>query len=391
MPHSRTAADPFPGVIGTFMGRDALRLAVSALDLAPTDVALLPAYLCVEVLKPFQTRCNVRFFDVGPDTAIDPQILVRQLTKHRPKVVLFINYFGFLQPRRAEIQKLCAANGALLIEDCAHSLLTEGSGKTGDWVIHSFRKILPLPDGGGLKANTHPERLAPQFRPRLLTDILSALILLKSKLKVTHDAFSRSGLTVRSRPTAPATSPPPGNPRLLPMSSVARRRMKRLDFAALTAQRRQDFQFWLEWTAQVPGAVPLFDCLPPGVCPMGFPILLPDREPVKSRLEKDGLVMRTHWHLPEAVGAEHVHAHHLARRSLTLPLGHELSKKDRHCAMRFAAELSHRGALAAGPARTCSKHELAGPEAGAPAGPTGLGRTRATKLTQGSAGGATLG
>ena len=320
---------PFPGVIGTFMGRDALRLAVSALGLAPSDVALLPAYLCVEVLKPFLANCRVEFYDVGRDTAIDPAELERLLIRHQPKVVLFINYFGFLQPARAQIKDLCIRHGARLIEDCAHSLLTEGSGATGDWIIHSFRKILPLPDGGGLKVNNGSELPHPRFRPRIYADLLSLLIVIKSAVKVKSTTFSRAGLTSRAKLLAGAPCSPVEIPRLLPMSIFARRRMRRLDFAVVTARRRDDFQFWLEWSTQTEGVTPLFDRLPPGVCPMGFPALVRNREGVKSLLERRGLLVRTHWHLPESVGGEFVNSRWLAGQSLTMPLYPEFNAADR--------------------------------------------------------------
>lgn len=319
----------FPGVIGTFMGRDAIRLAASALGLSSSDVALLPGYLCVEVLKPFLERCRVEFYDVRPDTSIDPQVLQQQLTRYHPKVVLFINYFGFLQPHRAEIKQLCAGHGALLIEDCAHSLLTEGSGDTGDWVIHSFRKILPLPDGGGLKANTRREVLHPRFRSRMCSDVLSVLIVLKSWLKVRHKAFSRAGVTASVRQGETTYHAPDDVPCLLPMSTLSQLRLRGLDSATIKAKRRRDFQFWLEWCAKFSGVTPLFDRLGHGVCPMGFPVIVRDREVLRSRLEREGLLIRTHWHLPPSVGSEFVHSHCLANETLTLPLYHEFADPQR--------------------------------------------------------------
>ncbi|PYS07852.1 MAG: hypothetical protein DMG15_28995, partial [Acidobacteria bacterium] len=43
----------FPYLIGTFMGRDALSLAVSYLDLTKDDTVVLPVFTCQDVLKSF--------------------------------------------------------------------------------------------------------------------------------------------------------------------------------------------------------------------------------------------------------------------------------------------------------------------------------------------------
>ena len=58
---------PFPEVIGIFMGRDVLSLAISCLDLDSDDAVLLPAYLCREVVKPFLRKTQVKFYDLRPD------------------------------------------------------------------------------------------------------------------------------------------------------------------------------------------------------------------------------------------------------------------------------------------------------------------------------------
>ena len=88
--------NPFPGVIGTYMGRDALLLAVSSLDLGPDDTVLLPAYLCREVLRPFLGKVRVEYYDVRPDLTVNPEYIELKLIQNRVKMMVIINYFGFL-------------------------------------------------------------------------------------------------------------------------------------------------------------------------------------------------------------------------------------------------------------------------------------------------------
>lgn len=113
------------------------------------------------------------------------------------------------------------------------------------------------------------------------------------------------------------------------MSSFALSGMRRLEFSEIVAKRRADFQFWLEWFAKIDGIIPLFDSLPSGVCPLGFPVLVRDRTRWRTRLEQVGLLIRIHWHLPTSVGREFVNSHRLADESLTLPLYPEFSRKQR--------------------------------------------------------------
>ncbi len=317
--------DPFPDVIGTFMGRDALSLAVSALRLRADDAMLMPAYVCPEVLRPFLGKTSVRFYDIRPDLGADLDQVERATADGRVKMMMIINYFGFLQPDRAEIRRICDTKGIVLMEDCAHSLFTKGSGDTGDVAIYSFRKLLPVPDGGGLSTRL-AERVTPRFYPKAYSNALSLLIAIKLKLRVRLDLFSRAGLTDRAKSfrRGSTTTAATTSGRTLPMSSFAWRGIRRVSFADIVERRRRDFEAWLDAARRTNLMTPVFDILPPGVCPLGFPVTVHDRPSLRARLERAGMPVKIHWHLPPAVGPEFSHSHQLSARILTLPLDVEL-------------------------------------------------------------------
>lgn len=65
-----------------------------------------------------------------------------------PDILIFVHYFGKCAKSRQLID-FSLDNGAWLIEDAAHCLLPEGNiGNSGDFVIYSPHKLLPIPDGG---------------------------------------------------------------------------------------------------------------------------------------------------------------------------------------------------------------------------------------------------
>ena len=311
------------------MGRDALSLAVSSLRLRADDAVLLPAYICPEVLRPFLGTTRVRFYDIRHDLAADLDEIRLSTSDGRVKMMMIINYFGFLQPDRTEIRKLCSEQGIVLMEDCAHSLLTDGSGDTGDLAIYSFRKLLPVPDGGGL--TTHLEQtVRPCFYPKTYSNALSILITIKLWLKVRVDLLSRAGLTARTKSLLPETTMTGAiDGRILPMSSFARRGIRHASFADIVANRRRDFEFWLGAARRTSLFTPVFDTLPPGVCPLGFPVRAHDRQSLRARLEGAGVPLKIHWHLPPAVGPEFTNSHQLSARILTLPVYPDLSRRER--------------------------------------------------------------
>ena len=99
--------NPYSAFIGTFMARDALSLAATYLGLTRDDAVLLPAYLCKEVLRPFAGRCRVLFYDLEDDLSVDPARIERWLARERVRLLVIVDYFGFLQPHRRELATLC--------------------------------------------------------------------------------------------------------------------------------------------------------------------------------------------------------------------------------------------------------------------------------------------
>ncbi|MGE5592010.1 MAG: hypothetical protein ACM3ZA_15555 [Bacillota bacterium] len=152
--------------------RSALRLALQLEGLGAADASardpvgevLLPAYLCDTVIPPFRQRgLGVRFYDVRPDLSVDLADLSRRLGDQtgqgRIWAVLFIHYFGFLQPepvRRffADLRhRGFGAGSPLVLEDLTHAVWTDlPGGPVGDYAVASYRKFgLPF-DGGFLWA-----------------------------------------------------------------------------------------------------------------------------------------------------------------------------------------------------------------------------------------------
>lgn len=341
---SRVRIPQLPGVIGTFMGRDALALALSALKLGQQDTVLLPAYTCQEVLKSFATRVNIEFYDVCADLTIDPDELRPRLKRKKVGMLLITDYFGFLQPSRRELRKLCDEHGASLIEDCAHSLLTEGAGETGDYAIFSLRKLLHVPDGGGLRVNKRDTSLAPEFYPSLYSNILSVTAIIKSGLNIHSEMLSRARVASTTQSLVPRVTDSNEKERTLPLSYFTRTGMTKASFNEVIRKRREDFLFWQELCANNRSLIPLFTDLPAHVCPFGFPVLVEKRTALEDRVRRSGIPLSVHWRLDRTLAPECTVSQDLSTRMLTLPLFPHLADKQREVLAKLLSEESlHRG------------------------------------------------
>jgi len=124
-------------------GRSAL---AKGLDSLPKDMisgrAWLPSLCCPSIAYPFLRRGFRLFFYSSPESASLPRFLPGD-------VFLYIHFCGF--PNRsaeAALKAIPVPERPFIFEDCVHALFTPGVGMFGDFILYSFRKFLPVPDGG---------------------------------------------------------------------------------------------------------------------------------------------------------------------------------------------------------------------------------------------------
>ena len=139
-----------------FSGRNALWHAMKILGLSQDSEVLIPSYNCGAEIDPIiQWGAKVRLYRVGPKLRIDLDHLRGKMDKNT-KALLVTHYFGFPQDIDV-IRKMCDEKDLCLIEDCTHAMLSTCKnrplGSFGDISIFSFKKFLPVPDGGLMVIN----------------------------------------------------------------------------------------------------------------------------------------------------------------------------------------------------------------------------------------------
>lgn len=105
------------------------------------------------------TTTDTHFVSSCVSSAIEETVpLSRELTP-KTGAILVIHEFGFPHPKLKELREIANARKIPLIEDCAYAFGTDGTGSTGDYVIHSLTKTFPVQFGGILvgKHFTHEE------------------------------------------------------------------------------------------------------------------------------------------------------------------------------------------------------------------------------------------
>lgn len=342
---SALAGQPFPftsrPLAFYYRERNALYHLFRALRRDEADWALVPDYHHGNEVKAIRAAgFGVRFYPIGRDLTANLDALA-ELCKERPRVLLLIHYLGWGQPLD-EILALCRRLEIVTVEDCALSLLSENEGVAlgarADHALFCLYKTLPVPNGGLLVHNGHDggTEVAPASGSCGLTSLTArtldlaidgvrgrnehiggAIAALKAKVgraltrsaihrwPVGDDGFDQSGVHLR-------------------MSRLSQHLLDRFDYSDIRARRRENFASLRSLLA---GEVtPVRDDLPPGVCPLFFPLLVPDKRAAACALWARGIGAVEFWNTgdPAAVGARHADVRFLREHVLELPVHQDL-------------------------------------------------------------------
>ena len=325
-------AFPFshPRYYDYYFGRNAVWHGVRQIGLGERRRVLMPAYHHgVEVEAILQAGCQVDYYRIDLRLQIDLEDLEKKITPETGMVYL-IYYLGFPHPIE-EIVGLCKRRGLLLVEDCALSLFSEIDGKPmgsfGDLGIFSFHKTLPLPNGGGLVVNrTDRPPLAPRTGPPLVSTLSHLAGGIMNRFKMSHPTtgtllhgvsreFAATLLKIgKVHRTSVANMEFNLDKVDWGMSALSKAILQTIDAAEVVSRRRENFNYVLDRLDCRDRFI--FDALPPGVCPLFFPLLVEEKERVCRDLLARGIETVNFWgisHPSTPKGAygdiEHIRAH----------------------------------------------------------------------------------
>jgi dTDP-4-amino-4,6-dideoxygalactose transaminase len=338
---SAAASQPFPFSAPSpafyYRERNALFHLFRALRRDDRDWALVPDYHHGSEIAAIRAAgFPVRFYPVGRDFTVKLEPLL-ELCEQRPRVLFLIHYLGWSQPLD-EALAACRRLGIVTVEDCALSLLSADGdvalGSRSDHALFCLYKTLPVPNGGMLVHN----QSSPGFEVRAasvpcgFTSLVSRTLTLGLEgLRNRNAALGGAVTALKERIGAALTRSgvrrwPIGDDGFdrgaadLRMSDFTRYLLDRLDYRSIRARRRENFARLAAWLGD--HATPARSDLPPGMCPLSFPILVADKRRAADALWAAGIGAIEFWNQGDAaaVGARHADSLFLRRHVLELPI-----------------------------------------------------------------------
>lgn len=325
----------FTALLGS--GSSAVYWACRGLRLEPGTRIWMPSLNCgVEVQAAIDAGLDVGFYRLAEDLSVDETDLTRKL-QEQPGIVFVIHYFGFPQPSIDRLAEECRRRQCILIEDCAHALLSNHLGReVGSFAplaVFSLRKTLPLADGGAIKVN---EELLRHVRQTPFLQPLTGKMPLGARLAYLKDAArglvhrSLAGAIPRERSFTSNASFEGARDYLSAMSPLSKRVAATADPAHILQRRRQNYLALDQALTGVPGYRKLFAGLPEGVCPLYLPIWVGQREQVMSAMYRQGVETFRFGATPHPIIGDALRADSSRLRDniLGLPIYDEVSEAD---------------------------------------------------------------
>lgn len=343
LPRRPRIRPPFPLAVASahhvFFARNGIYALARLWGLAGKEV-LFPSYFHgVELEALLEAGVRPRFYPVDRRMQVDPQEVIGRIGDETAAVYL-IHYLGFPGPAE-ELAAACAERGIKLIEDCALALLSSAGerplGSFGHASIFCLYKTLPVPNGGILFLSEPAAIRLPRGElPNLASTVAPIASSLLQRLELSAGPIGwalRGGLralggALRWRKAGRHVAT--GTPRFerahvrLAMSPISRRILETQDYARIVESRRRSYFHLLGRLRAL--SPPVFGELPPGACPLFYPLRVERKERVLDALWRRGIEAVDFWHRghPRTPWGMFPESDHLRRTIVEIPCHQDL-------------------------------------------------------------------
>lgn len=315
--------------------RSSLFYAWKSMNLPKGDEILIPSFICNSVSEPLiEAGAKIKYFKVLPDGNYDWEELA-SLDLSNVKVFLWVHFLG-LAGDFSEALKFCKSKRLYLLEDCSHALLTTYKNKTvgsfGDVACFSLRKCLPVLGGGVLQINN------PKFNKPFLNINKNPQVGDKARQdgeRLEYFNYLRSiqswqvnGGDLLYKEVLPNIDFILNDKRFpYELDQISQNIINNIDFCDLKRKVRRNFKIYFKHLKPIS----LFNKLDTGDVPIGFPVIVKNRDAFRSELERHDILPTCHWPdylLPDGVAKQFPDTLKLANSILTLPCHQDLSTED---------------------------------------------------------------
>ena len=257
---------------------------------------LIPAYTCQTVITPFnEAGWQCEFYSIRKDLRIDVGHLLCAVEKYHPSLIIVHPYYG-MDLNEEEVKTLTAIKekNIGIVLDLTQCLFSTKHYPFASFVVASYRKWMPIPDGGYLKVMTDVVKIAqPEKENEEFTDRELAAMYLRGQYFGNGDQRTKA-ISIRLSKSADHFADSDIAPHK--MSKVACNLMQ-IENLKLNQQRRFENFTYLYQNINESGRVKKV-CRNIGevvTAPLYFAIYVQDRPALQHQLAQDSIYAPVIW------------------------------------------------------------------------------------------------
>jgi dTDP-4-amino-4,6-dideoxygalactose transaminase len=297
-------------------GNFSLSWIIKNVDSLVNGKILLPSYLCPTIIESVKkTKTAYSFYKVDRALNIDIDDLKNKLNEDITGVFI-VDYFGFgYRTKEIELFEKISKRKIILIEDKVQGFFSKHP-LIGDFVFNSFRKFLPA-DGSVILFNNKLENALPL---NMFTNYLYFKTVGQFFRYLNYNTvFNFEKLSLRYLKKSEGLY---NHQQISQISQFSKYIIQRYNFEHIQKERIKNYRFLVENL----GHVALFNKTKKTNVPLGFPILLNNRDYVRKELMKSAFFCPIHWDFSQTPELRQFYeSYEISKKILTIPINENVS------------------------------------------------------------------
>ena len=257
---------------------------------------LIPAYTCQTVITPFEEAgWHCEYYSITRDLRIDEQSVLTLIDKHLPSLLVVHPYFGMdLNEEETALLTKIKDKGIDVVLDLTQCLFSTKQYPFATFVVASYRKWMPIPDGGYLKNFSKDAIiLQPQSENKEFTDREIAAMYLRGQYFGNEEQRTKS-ISIRLSKAADAIAESNITPHR--MSQVAYNLLNEHDVVVNQQKRYANFFYLYEHVPKSERVTKVCKNINDvTTAPLYFTIYVKDRPALQRVLAQDAIYAPVIW------------------------------------------------------------------------------------------------
>ena len=269
---------------------------IARINCGPNSTVLIPAYTCNTVISPFKSvgwKCH--YYSIKKNLRIDISSIKELICRFNPSIVVVHPYFGMdLDSKEINFFKDLEKNKIKVVVDLTQCIYSVTDYSFASYIVGSYRKWFPIPDGGFLKCKSgsigidHPKDENISF----LNEIVDAMYLRGVYFRLRDESIKDVSIRLCKKAEQIADNI------IIPhrMSDMSHNILNELDLSCCSKNRIENYQYLynkIEDCNSIYKVLETYECLT--TAPIYFPLYVNNRDQTQRALALESIYAPILW------------------------------------------------------------------------------------------------